>query len=101
MKYVAFYFGIMLVGYALGSALRKKGKTKSQWITWIQTGAVVVLIFVMSCRIGFNREIIKSMGSLGWIAFVTIVFAFAGSILLVYIARKLMKLNSKGERVND
>ena len=101
MKYVAFYFGIMLVGYALGSVLRKKGKTKSQWVTWIQTGAVVVLIFVMSSRIGFNREIIKSMDSLGWIAFVTIVFAFVGSILLVHIARKLMKLNSKGERVND
>ena len=61
MKYVVLYFGIMLIGYWVGAQLRNKGKAKSKWINWMQAGAVTVLIFVMSSRIGFNHDILKSM----------------------------------------
>ena len=101
MKYVALYFGIMLIGYWVGSQLRYRGKVKSKWISRMQAGAVTVLIFVMSSRIGFNHDVLKSMGSIGWMAFVTVVFALAGSLLFVHVARKLMGINRKGERSID
>ena len=41
------------------------------------------------------------MGTIGWMAFVTVVFALAGSLLFVHIARRLMGINRKGERTVD
>lgn len=101
MKYVALYFGIMLIGYWIGAQLRYKGKVKSKRIGMMQAGAVTVLIFVMSSRIGFNHDVLKSMGTIGWMALVTVVFALAGSLLFVHVARKLMGINRKGERSID
>ena len=101
MEYVAYYFGITLIGYSIGSTLRKKGKKKSKWVGRFQAAAVTVLIFVMASRIGANEEVLRRMGTIGFSAFVTVVFALAGSILFVYIARHLMKLDNQGVRKVD
>jgi len=101
MQYVAYYFGITLIGYFIGSTLRNKGKKKSKWVGRFQAAAVTVLIFVMASRIGANEEVLRSMGTIGFMAFVTVVFALVGSVVFVYIARHLMKLDSKGVRKVD
>ena len=101
MEYVAYYFGITLIGYFVGSAFRKQGKKKSKWIGKFQGAAVTVLIFVMASRIGSNEEVLRSMGTIGYMAFVTVVFALVGSLLCVTVARRLMKLDSKGVRKVD
>jgi uncharacterized membrane protein len=101
MEYVAYYFGITLIGYFIGSTLRKKGKKKSKWVGRFQAAAVTVLIFVMASRIGANEDVLRSMGTIGFMAFVTVVFALAGSVLFVYIARRLMKLDNQGVRKVD
>ena len=101
MEYVAYYFGITLIGYFVGSRFRKEGKKKSKWIGRFQGAAVTVLIFVMASRIGSNEEVLRSMGDIGVMAFITVVFALVGSLLCVTIARRLMKLDSKGVRKVD
>lgn len=101
MEYVAYYFGITLIGYFVGSMFRKQGKKKSKWIGRFQRAAVTVLIFVMASRIGSNEEVLRSMGTIGVMAFVTVAFAIAGSLLCVTVARRLMKLDSKGVRKVD
>lgn len=101
MQYVAYYFGITLIGYFIGSMLRNKGKKKSKWVGRFQAMAVTVLIFVMASRIGGNEEVLRSMGTIGFMAFVTVVFALVGSVVFVYIARHLMGLDSKGVRKVD
>lgn len=101
MGYVAYYFGITLIGYFIGSMVRRQGRKKSKWIGRFQGAAVTVLIFVMASRIGANEEVLRSMGTIGFMAFVTVVFALVGSVLFVYVARHLMKLDNKGVRKVD
>lgn len=101
MEYVAYYFGITLIGYFIGSMLRKQGRKKSKWVGRFQGAAVTVLIFVMASRIGSNEEVLRSMGSIGFTAFVTVVFALAGSLLFVFVIRNLIGLDRKGVRKGD
>ena len=101
MEYVAYYFGITLIGYLIGSMLRKQGRKKSKWVGRFQGAAVTVLIFVMASRIGSNEEVLRSMGTIGFTAFVTVVFALAGSLLFVFVIRNLIGLDRKGVRKVD
>ena len=101
MQYVAYYFGITLIGYLIGSALRKKSWKKPAFIGGIQIAAVTVLIFVMASRIGFNKEVFRTLDTIGLQAFVTVVAALAGSILFVTVGRRLLGIDHQGGRSRD
>ena len=100
MKLLILYLGMAFIGYLVGDKILSK-KTNFRWITIIQTIAVIVLIFTMGARIGADEQIIGSMGEIGLVSFVLTAFSIAGSVLMVFLLRKILKIDKRGIKVND
>ncbi len=67
----------------------------------VQTVAVIILIFTMGARIGADEQIIGSMGEIGLVSFVLTIFSIGGSVLMIYLLRKVFKINKRGIKIND
>ena len=95
MNVLILYLGITVIGYFVGAFLRKKGIILSK-IGVIQTVAITLLVFVMGSRIGSNEEIVKSLDTIGLIAFALTIFVLIGSVAAVFITRKLLGFDKEG-----
>lgn len=100
MGLLALYIGICLVGCAVGVFLKKKD-IKINWTGRVQTAMLILLLFTMGCRLGDNKQVISSLGSIGITSFVLTILIMIGSVGAVFIARKLMGINKEGVRSND
>ncbi|MEG0830095.1 MAG: LysO family transporter [Anaerovoracaceae bacterium] len=100
MAVLFLYLGLTLFGYIVGSKLRKSGK-KLRWIGIVQFIAISALVFVMGSRIGANKEIIKSLDSIGVTALIITALVFVGSVGAVFITRKLLGFDKKGVKTDD
>lgn len=96
---LCFYISIILVGYGIGVVMRKK-QLNIEWLGKLMTVAIILIVVLMGLRIGMNRDIISSFGSIGVMSLVLTVFIMAGSTGAVFIARKLLGIDRKGLR-ND
>ena len=100
MGLLVLYLGITLVGYLVGSKLRKSEKNFS-WTGKVQLVAIMLLVFMMGSRIGANEEVVASLGTIGLTALILTIFIFIGSVAAVFFARKLMKIDRKGVKIDD
>lgn len=89
-----------LLGYFIGAGLKKKN-VELGWIGKVTTVAVVALVYVMGSRIGSDERVVGSLDSIGLIAFIIAMASFIGSVLFVFLARKLMGIDRKGIRNSD
>ncbi len=96
MIYIFIYLFFCVFGIFLGKYLRKN-KKKLTWSSNVQTVMLVLLLFVMGAKLGSNTEVISKLGSIGFISIVLTVFVMLGSIVFVFIARKLLKIDREGE----
>lgn len=64
----------------------------------LQMAALVALLFIMGIRIGVDKEVINSIGTLGLQAFVLSGSAIFGSVAIVFLYRKVTHLNKRGEK---
>ena len=94
------YLGMAAIGYFIGMNLKKRGKS-IKGISKIQTVAIILLVVAMGCRIGMNREVIRSLDTIGITAFVFTILVMAGSLLCMFIARKMLGINKRGLKGND
>lgn len=98
MNVLMLYLSITVAGYFIGAFLTGKGVVlKGMGI--MQTVAIIVLVFLMGSRIGADRSIVRSLDSIGLAAFVMTLFILAGSVLVVFLARKLLGFDKKGNFV--
>jgi len=90
------YIGMLIVGILIGykEISHKKFLEK---INYLQLGALILLLFVMGIRIGSDEKVINSIGEIGIKACIISISSILFSILTVFIYRKCMKLNKKGE----
>jgi len=100
LELLVLYLGMAVLGYFAGVSLKKK-KVKLDWIGKVTTIAVVALVYVMGSRIGSDERVIANLDSIGLIAFAIVAASFAGSVLFVFLARKLMGIDKRGIRSND
>lgn len=91
------YLGVVFIGYIVGAKLRKKD-IELTWIGKIQMACIFLLVFMMGSRIGSNKEVVSSLGTIGVIALVLTLLAFAGSLICTIGLRKFLKYNRRGER---
>ena len=100
MKLLLGYIMFCIIGGFVGNKLRKEEKTLS-WSGKAQTALLIILLVTMGCRLGANKEVVSSLGSIGISAFVLTICCMAGSVVAIFITRKLLKFNKKGVREND
>ncbi|MDO4544578.1 MAG: lysine exporter LysO family protein [Bacillota bacterium] len=96
MDVLILYLGITVIGYFVGAFLKKRG-TALRWTGAVQLIAITVLVFVMGCRIGSDESIVKSLDTIGLMAFVLTVFILAGSVFAVFLTRKLLGFDRFGD----
>lgn len=100
MLNLALYLVMMLLGALIGSKVLSKEKEHS-WIGKFQYVAIVILVVVMGARIGSDKKVFESIQEIGISASVVTVFVFIGSVLAVFLVRKLLGYDRKGERHHD
>jgi len=100
LKLLILYLGLAFIGYLVGNKMLPK-KMEYKWITMVQTAAVILLIFTMGARIGADEQIIGSMGEIGLVSFVLTAFSITGSVLMIFLLRKILKTDKRGIKTND
>ena len=89
------YIGMLALGVLVGS--RKSVRSKDlPWLGRLQFIALIVLIAVLGVEIGADDKVISSLGEIGLSALVITVFALAGSVICVFLVRRLLKLDREG-----
>ncbi len=100
MKLLALYLGIVIIGYFIGSWMKKNNK-KISFIGKLQSVSIGILIVLMGMRLGVDKEIIKGLSAIGGTAFLLTIFVMAGSVLGVFFVRKIIGLDGKGVKNHD
>ena len=95
MGLLILYLSMALMGYFVGSRLRK---TKGPWAIFskVTTMCAFVLVFVMGSRIGGDPRVLDSLGSIGLHALIITMACFIGSVAMVFLARKWMGIDNRG-----
>jgi hypothetical protein len=85
-----FYLVVPLViGILLGYRLRERRRVD---LGKVSLGVIIVLIFSLGFGIGSNSELLRSLPEVGLDAAVILVFALGLSVVFVWAARKLVRL---------
>lgn len=99
MELLLLYLGLAVVGYLIGNRLLPKDRNY-KWVPKVQMVAVAILIFTMGARIGSDKEIIAGMGTIGFTSFVITIFSIVGSVLAVFLLRKLLRTDKRGMKTH-
>ena len=99
MELIPILLGIVVAGYFIGSKARAH-KDRMGWLSPLISVIVVVLLFVLGARLGSNEEVFSQLGTIGIKSFILAVGGVAGSVLLVYIVRKIVGIDKEGNLVS-
>lgn len=97
MFYLVLYISICILGGIYGTYLRKKNR-KLSWSSSVQTMMLILLLFLMGWRLGANESVIKNIGTIGVTSFALTLFILAGSVMGVFLSRKIMRINKAGNQ---
>lgn len=100
MSYLFLYLGITIVGFLIGSQLKRRG-IALPWVSSMQTAVIIVLVFLMGSRIGSNEEIVASLDTIGLISFAYTIIIFATTVLTYSVVRRLLGFDRYGIRHAD
>ena len=89
------YLGMAVIGYFVGKRIREK-QGRRPVAAKAATVAVLCLVFVMGSRIGSDDRVVANLSTIGVNAFILTIATFIGSILFVFLARKLVGIDRKG-----
>ena len=95
MSDMILYLAMATAGYIVASKIQDK-KDKFKWTGKVQTFAIIVLVILMGMRMGSNQEIIDNLGTIGLAALVFTIFVQGCSVLFIFIARKIMRMDRHG-----
>lgn len=95
MKQLLIYWGFLAAGYILGSKLRYVAG-KVEFVQKLMMGAVYVLVVIMGLRMGVNEQVTSNLGSIGLQSLVITVFCVSGSMIGIFMTRKLLKIDRYG-----
>ena len=110
--YIVFYIvtisaGALVGGKLIAPAIRKRQRQASdaasgsplvRIISIFQFIAILFIVFLMGLRIGADRRVFDSLGSIGVTALVITVFSIGFSVLFVFFLRKMAGFDREGVR---
>lgn len=100
MSYLFLYLGITVVGYCIGTYLKKR-QIRVSWLGSLQTAVIVILVFLMGSRIGANEEIVSSLDTIGLISLAYTLIIFFVTVLAFSLVRRLLGFDRYGIRRID
>ena len=95
MKQLAMYWSAMVIMYVIASKLRNR-KENFKWVNEAINVPIYVLVLLMGLRMGANKEIVDSLGTIGIQSVIVSVLVIGSSILGVIIMRTVLKMDRYG-----
>lgn len=96
MGMIFVYWGILIVSYLIASRLRRVVSDMS-FMGKAMMASIYLLVFVMGLNMGINRQVTQSLGIIGFKALFITVFAVAGSMFFIFVARKKIDMDRYGD----
>ena len=100
MKQLAMYWSAMVIMYVIASRLRNR-KENFKWVNEAINVPIYVLVLLMGLRMGANKEIVDSLGTIGIQSVIVSVLVIGSSILGVIIMRTVLKMDRYGNVGED
>lgn len=94
MAMLVLYWSIMIACYLLASVLRRHAQ-RLRFTGRLLNPTVWALIFVMGLRMGANREVTSSLGTIGAQAVLVTALTMAGSMAAASAVRRLLRLDRR------
>lgn len=108
MAYTAKLLSIMAVGVIIGIFINKNTKktgNKYEWLTKtsgkIQTAVVIYLLFILGTRIGSDEQVFAELDTLWIVALVITAAAMITGLVFMHFARKFLKFDKEGVKLDD
>ena len=95
MKQLAMYWSAMVIMYIIASKLRNR-KENFKWVGEAINVPIYVLVLLMGLRMGANKEIVDSLGTIGVQSVIVSVLVIGCSILGVILMRAVLKMDRYG-----
>ena len=96
MWMIVIYLGLLASGYVVGAKFLRNSSINPKLLGNIIFATVILLVFLMGIRIGMDEQVVRGLGIIGAKAFALTLAAYAGSVLMVVIIRKCLKINRNG-----
>lgn len=90
-----------VMGGIIGRQFFKKKNKEIKGYGLIQSVTVFVLVFFMGMKIGSDDRILDSIEDIGISAVVVTIATMAGSMLAVFLLRKLLGMNKEGMKTDE
>lgn len=94
------YWGILILCYFIASRLRSMA-SRFGFLDKSMMGAVYILVFLMGLRMGINQQVTSALATIGVQALAITLAAIGGSILMIFLVRKALRLNRYGGSEKD
>jgi len=91
----------MLIFGTITGRLIKRKNTQIKGLGKIQTVLIMLLIFLIGARIGSDERLIDSVGTIGVSALVVTIATMCGSVLAIFVMRKCLKIDRKGDKAGE
>ncbi len=100
MKLLAMCWSAMIIMYVVGMKLRDK-REKLNWVETAMNIMVYLLVLLMGLRMGANKEIMDSLGTIGIQSLIVTVITIVLSVLGITLSRKILKMDRYGNVGDD
>ena len=100
MKLLAMCWSAMIIMYVVGMKLRDK-REKLNWVESAMNIMVYLLVLLMGLRMGANKEIVDSLGTIGIQSLIVTVITIVLSVLGITLSRKILKMDRYGNVGDD
>lgn len=98
---LAGYIAAVVVGVFVGSRPSIRSRPLP-WLSRLQLAALMILIISLGVKLGADDEVIASLGTIGWIAFLITVISMAGSVLVLWLLRRfVLRLDRWGRPIGS
>lgn len=96
---LAGYVAAVAVGAWIGS--RPGVRTRPlPWLGRLQLAALMILIVSLGVKLGADDEVIASLGTIGWMAFLITAASMAGSVAALWLLRRfVLRLDRRGRPI--
>lgn len=100
MKLLAMCWSALILMYIVGMKLRNR-KEKLGWVESAMNFMVYLLVLLMGLRMGANKEIVDSLGTIGIQSLIVTVITIVMSVLGITLSRKILKMDRYGNVGED
>ena len=100
MKLLAMCWSALILMYIVGMKLRNR-KEKLGWVESAMNFMVYFLVLLMGLRMGANKEIVDSLGTIGIQSLIVTVITIVMSVLGITLSRKILKMDRYGNVGED